>query len=236
MKTTARNIVSTLLITLAALAISATASAANLISNGSFELGPLPAAAPDYPKTWSAPEGWATLGGDTSFGQGGVAYSITAPDGGYLASIGGNASWTAGVATAEDYWFSLTQGQQYTLSFDAAGQAAYNDGFAPVDWEQWKMGLYYSINYQDVNKTGVVDAGVFPIFNTWTTTSVSFTAAQSGLASLSVYTYNNGWSATGYVYSAVDNFNLQAVPEPSTYALVVGGIATLLLIRRRVQA
>jgi hypothetical protein len=27
-----------------------------------------------------------------------------------------------------------------------------------------------------------------------------------------------------------------AVPEPSTYALVVGGIATLLLIRRRVQA
>jgi hypothetical protein len=28
----------------------------------------------------------------------------------------------------------------------------------------------------------------------------------------------------------------QAVPEPSTYALVVGGLATLLLIRRRVQA
>jgi hypothetical protein len=26
------------------------------------------------------------------------------------------------------------------------------------------------------------------------------------------------------------------VPEPSTYALVLGGIATLLLIRRRVQA
>jgi hypothetical protein len=38
----------------------------------------------------------------------------------------------------------------------------------------------------------------------------------------------------GYVYSASADFT--AVPEPSTYALVVGGIATLLLIRRRVQA
>jgi hypothetical protein len=27
----------------------------------------------------------------------------------------------------------------------------------------------------------------------------------------------------------------QVVPEPSTYALILGGIATLLLIRRRVQ-
>jgi hypothetical protein len=34
----------------------------------------------------------------------------------------------------------------------------------------------------------------------------------------------------------VDNVVLSAVPEPSTYALVLGGIATLLLIRRRIQA
>ena len=40
--------------------------------------------------------------------------------------------------------------------------------------------------------------------------------------------------ATG---GTIDNFSLTAVvPEPSTYALVVGGIATLLLIRRRIQA
>ena len=38
----------------------------------------------------------------------------------------------------------------------------------------------------------------------------------------------------GYVYSASADFT--AVPEPSTYAMVLGGIATLLLIRRRVQA
>jgi hypothetical protein len=36
--------------------------------------------------------------------------------------------------------------------------------------------------------------------------------------------------------SQIDNFVVTAVPEPSTYALVLGGIATLLLIRRRVQS
>jgi hypothetical protein len=32
------------------------------------------------------------------------------------------------------------------------------------------------------------------------------------------------------------SINVTTVPEPSTYALVLGGIATLLLIRRRVQS
>jgi hypothetical protein len=42
-----------------------------------------------------------------------------------------------------------------------------------------------------------------------------------------------GADATG---GTIDNFSLTVVPEPSTYALVVGGIATLLLSRRRIQA
>ena len=37
-------------------------------------------------------------------------------------------------------------------------------------------------------------------------------------------------------YLVIDNVAINAVPEPSTYALVVGGIATLLLSRRRIQA
>ncbi len=37
-------------------------------------------------------------------------------------------------------------------------------------------------------------------------------------------------------FLVIDNVAINAVPEPSTYALVLGGIATLLLIRRRVQA
>jgi hypothetical protein len=239
MKTTARNIVSTLLITLTALAISATASAANLITNGSFELGPLPAAAPNYPVTYTAPEGWYTVSGDTQYGPAST-WGLTPPDGTQLAVFGGSASFEGGTATSEDYRFSLTQGQQYTFSFDATGVSAYTAGFSPVAWEQWKMGQYYTVRYKGgaLNNTTAVEGVVFPVaINNWTTTSVNFTAAQSGFATVEVFTYNNGWAGNvAYVYSGVDNFVLQAVPEPSTYALVLGGIATLLLIRRRVQA
>ena len=232
MKTTDRNIASTPLIALTALAISATANAANLITNGSFEQGPL--GTTNYLKTWSSPQGWVSLGGDTSFGQGGRDYSTTATDGSYLASIGGNASWTAGVKTT---WFSLTQGQQYTFSFDAAGQGAYMDDWTPVAWEQWKMGLYYAIRYKDGALAGTVagEGAVFPVaINNWTTTSVTFTAAQSGYAEVAVYLYNNGWSGNvAHVYSAVDNFNLEAaaVPEPASLGLI--GLSSVLLLRRR---
>jgi hypothetical protein len=41
---------------------------------------------------------------------------------------------------------------------------------------------------------------------------------------------------SGGAGGTISNFSLTVVPEPSTYALVLGGIATLLLIRRRVQA
>ncbi len=238
MKTTARSIVSPLLIALSALAISATANAANLISNGSFELGP--GGTTPYAKTWSAPVNWVSLGGgDTQFGPASAFSGLTPPDGSYVSLIGGTASFTGGIATD---WFSLTQGQQYTFSFESAGQAAYTSGWTPVAWEQFKMGLYFSLNYKDgaLINTSAVEGAVFPVaINSWTTTSVSFTAAQSGFANVEVFTYNNGWTPDGYVYSGVDNFNLQAVPEPSTWALMLGGLGMMMVIqriRRRVQS
>ncbi len=230
MKTTDRNIVSTPLIALTALALSATANAANLITNSSFELGPL--GTPGYAKTWSAPVNWVSLGGgDSQFGPASTSFGLTPPDGSQVSLIGGTASFTGGIATQ---WFSLTQGQQYTFSFDAAGQGAYTVGWAPVAWEQWKMGLYYDIRYQDgdLATTVALDGVAFPVaINSWTTTSVSFTAAQSGYANVEVFTYNNGWTPNGYVYSAVDNFNLQAVPEPASLGLL--GLSSVLLLRRR---
>jgi hypothetical protein len=42
--------------------------------------------------------------------------------------------------------------------------------------------------------------------------------------------------SSGDTYPLLNAVSLYAVPEPSTYALVLGGILTLLLIRRRVQA
>jgi hypothetical protein len=73
----------------------------------------------------------------------------------------------------------------------------------------------------------------------WTTSMY-----QGGTQIGSTYTYtgvNPTITRVGFVSDGsggqVNAFELtQAVPEPSTYALVVGGLATLLLIRRRVQA
>jgi len=45
-----------------------------------------------------------------------------------------------------------------------------------------------------------------------------------------------GFASGPAIGGTIDNFSLTVVPEPSTYALVLGGIATLLLIRRRIQA
>ena len=194
-----------------------------VITNGSFEQG-----AP-YAITYTEPTGWVTTGGDTAYGPG-SSWGLTPPDGTQLALIGGTASWTGGIATT---WFSLTQGQQYTFSFDAAGQAAYNinEGvWTPVAWEPGKMGLYYYISYKDgaLANTAAAEGSTFPVaINSWTTTSVTFTAAQSGYAGVNVYTYKNGWTPNGYVYSAVDNFKLEAVlPTYGAWATTnVGGQA-----------
>ena len=53
----------------------------------------------------------------------------------------------------------------------------------------------------------------------------------SGYALFGLATYGNGSTTAG----TFSNLELSVVPEPSTYAMVLGGIATLLLIRRRVQ-
>jgi hypothetical protein len=45
-----------------------------------------------------------------------------------------------------------------------------------------------------------------------------------------------GWNGQTLGISSIQVVTADAVPEPSTYALVLGGIATLLLIRRRIQA
>ena len=74
----------------------------------------------------------------------------------------------------------------------------------------------------------------------WTTSMY-----QGGTQIGSTYTYTTGnpeinwvgFVSEGPAVGSVSAFQLtQAVPEPSTYALVLGGILTLLLIRRRVQA
>jgi hypothetical protein len=101
-------------------------------------------------------------------------------------------------------------------------------------WQFWPPGANANVGSNDIlirlDTTGVQ----------WTTTFF-----QGGVQWTDTYTYTGvnptinyvGFVSEGTAVGSVSAFQLtQAVPEPSTYALVLGGIATLLLIRRRVQS
>jgi phage terminase large subunit-like protein len=180
----------------------------NLI-NGSFEQG-----AP-YSPTWGAITGWGHLG-DSPAGAG-SAWGRTPTDGSYLSMIGGTASWNAGRFTSEEGWFSLTAGRKYVLSFDALGHGAFDSAWGALPWEQGKMNLYYMVQYKGgpSNNLAMAEGLVSPVQGAWTTTSFTFTPAQSGSATVAVYLYNSGWAGNVWiVYHAVDNFKLAAVPPP----------------------
>jgi hypothetical protein len=96
---------------------------------------------------------------------------------------------------------------------------------------------------QAVNASSLISNNVTIILDTtlanWTTSIY-----QAGTQIGSTYTYtgtNPTITRVGFVSDGsggqVDAFQLTAVPEPSTYAMVLGGLLNLSLIRRRrVQA
>jgi hypothetical protein len=244
MKTTARNSVLTLLITLSALALSAKASAAVIVNAQTAIEANLAAGNVDGDPNSSA---WF-YGTDwfESYGN------LTAAD------------WNGGSSN-----FSYKAGS--ILQWDLTGFENPGDTIGTVNSASFKiMGKNSGGNsYKVYRLTDAIDGST-----TWntkplldTTASVSFTmAANYSLQTIDVSSLlaNNGvlttfglavlcdnyiggenfWS-TAYgnqfpTYSSQNllnaNYAVNAIPEPSTYALVVGGIATLLLIRRRVQA
>ena len=65
---------------------------------------------------------------------------------------------------------------------------------------------------------------------------INFTFAANEVTNFNyIRVQDNQFGAYNGILTEIDA-NITIVPEPSTYALVLGGIATLLLIRRRVQA
>jgi hypothetical protein len=230
------------LITLSLLACGFTSSlqAANLIANGSFEAN----AATILTQTTVQQPGWNYTtdtyfwGGQVFFGRGsnwnvqGTDTPFTASEGVTIAVVNGT-DWGTSLVSSP---ISLTAGQQYTFSFDTRFLAAYNGDYSAAISPSSSMKLAVALHRNNG------DSNDFNYFNSqiivdnpssWNSNSFTFTSARNDSdVRVSVYTLN-GDNEFSHVFSAVDNFQLTAIPEPSSFAMVLGGLANLLLIRRR---
>ena len=224
------NPIKTLLVTtiLATLMVGS-GHAANLLVNGSFETntyvgGSAGPYSPTYGSSsinnwsWSptvSPFPGAVRLLDQAIDGSGANGGLAASDGNYAVSLEGATSWISQNVT-------LGAGQ-YQLSFDASrwiNALAVNPIYASLN------GVNFSFNGSTAAFSP--DDGYFDY------TSDVFTLATAGPYEFKIAANNPAGGYSGG--TAVDNVVLSVVPEPSTYALVLGGIATLLLIRRRVQS
>jgi hypothetical protein len=232
------------LITLSLLACGFASSlqAANLITNGSFEQTTFSGQTVAGTQNFVAQPGWTFgigAGGQGSYGTSGFWNAqgtdtpFNASQGTQFATING-ADWSSSLTTVP---ISLTAGQQYTFSFDTRLLAAYNEewsaAISPSSSMNLLVALQRNIPNDPYNVNYVVQSIVVNNLSSWNSNSFNFTALRDDSeARITIYTLN-GNNLDSHVYSAVDNFQLTAIPEPSSFAMVLGGIANLLLIRRR---
>ena len=200
------------IIAMAALAaISATASAANLIDNGSFEDTAL---ATGTWNTFTTVPGWLVTQDNFLPSSHGLeirdAAAGTAEDGSNFIELDGyeNDRITTGFAT--------TVGQSYEVSFwyeNRAGVAASSEGFAATVLS----GAVY-------NATLVGNA----LSDGWLEEKIFFKANST----FSVFSIAATGTSDSYGTS-FDNFSAVAVPEPATLGLFAAGLAVLGMAARR---
>ena len=168
------------------------------------------------------------LNGNTTAQYGSISLAFT-PTSGFVYDL----SATINVTAPNGSWL----GVGFLQANDAYGFFGTKNTPAALRTERWQI-WPQAANYTQSSNDVLIRLD---------TTGTQWTAAyfQGSVQMGDTYTYTSGnptinwvgFITEGTAVGNVSAFQLtQAVPEPSTYALVVGGIATLLLIRRRVQA
>ncbi len=202
--------------------ISGAASAATVITNGSFEDfnpnapgvfadgGP---GNPFYTIVGGATEalpGWTVTGNSIDICQN---FYIEAAQGNYSIDLSGI------IAGGVEQTVATKPGQEYQVTFSLAG----NPFGSPANKEVLVSSVLGSETYQ-FNTTNSTPQNM-----NWATETFDFTANNSSTV-LSFTSLNN--TSFG---PELDNVSIQAVPEPSTIACFISGFAILLLmvIRRR---
>lgn len=178
------------------------ASAANLVTNGSFELGTLGI---------GSFQGWQANLGDTS------TFVDSSGQTGSLYGQAFNGLWAAYFgSTAADGGASISQslatitGQQYLLTFELAND---NGGLPPINDFIVTVGAQQAFSFSNLAA------------QPYTFYQFAFTAASNQTA-LTLFGSNDN------SYLELDNVTVAPVPEPGALALfTVGGLLTTLLLR-----
>ena len=217
------------------------AQAVNLVANGDFDLstngvGQLKTGAggtivTNWTKTGNLAWLLSPATDDVGVPYGGSMFSIWGPSNGsnngltasptggnYLAADGGG-NFAAGVKQTIN---GLTAGHSYNVEFDhAAGQ---QHGFTGATTEAWRVSLGTQ------NFTTVPQLTASHGFSPWLHQKFVFTATS---ASAVLEFFAVGTPAGVPPISFLDNVTLTAVPEPATWALMLGGFAMVGFAARR---
>lgn len=186
---------------------------ANLITNGGFEASSSPTA---------TPTGWTNIGhsdGIITY----AAFGTPAYEGLNYYDLGGygNASGPIGDGIAQS--FATIAGQSYTVTF---GLSAENQSGVET--------LTVAAGSASVDYVLSID-GMGTFKRAFTTETFDFTAT-SALTTLSfVHTAGQGGANDPMIDGVSVELSTAAIPEPETYALMLGGLGLLVFARKRSQ-
>ena len=191
------------------------AAQANLLTNGSFEVGPVPGTFVNLTGGSTAITGWTVTGTTIDY----VGSLWEASDGSRSLDLDGSIGWphtNGGVAQS----FATMPGMAYVVSFDLAGNPYNTPTIKPM--RVAAAGQSQDFTFDSTGRS-VVNMG-------WLAQSWSFTAVAA-MTTLEFRSLTQapqiGWGA------ALDNVSVSVVPEPAGWALMLAGMALLGGLSRR---
>ena len=187
------------------------ANAATVV-NGSFENGTNPGSFTTIGMCSSAITGWSVLSGNVDY----IGSYWQASDGVRSVDLSGNSVGTLGQTVT-----GLTAGQSYKVTFDVSRNP--DGGTNPRTGVFKAGGQTFNFSYSDASSNRANMK--------WQTVSYSF-LATGATALISFSSDVSGGCCFG---PALDNVRIAAVPEPASWAMMIGGFALLggALRRRR---